>query len=57
MGNVLIGPGVGTLGEAVIGGLAGNNHAKEKNERRRSGERRSSGDRRRSLSRDSRDSH
>lgn len=51
MGNVLIGPGVGTLGEAIIGGLAGNKHAKEKNERRRSG------DRRRSLSRDSRDSH
>jgi hypothetical protein len=56
VGNVLIGPGVGTLGEAVIGGLAGNKHAKEKNERR-SGEGRSSGDRRRSLSRDSRDSH
>ncbi len=50
IGDVLIGPGVGTLGAAIIGGLAGNKHAKDKNEGR-------SGDGRKSLSRVSRDSY
>ncbi len=47
---MLIEPGVGTLGAAIVGGLAGNKHVKDKNERR-------SGDWKRSLSRDSRDSY